>query len=119
MNDISRSRAAAAGFAGGVLNGLFGAGGGSAVIPILEWGGADPKKCHAASVAIMFFISLISTVGNIFLGYFPLETVKTLLPAGILGASTGSILLGKIDNSVLRRVFGALLIWSGGRMLLR
>ena len=117
MNEISKPRAAAAGLAGGLLNGAFGSGGGSAAVPILEWGGNDARKCHALSVAIMFFLSIVSTFGNIFLGYFPLETVKTLLPAGILGASVGAIALKKVDNDVLRRIFGALLIWSGGRML--
>ena len=52
-----------------------------------------------------------------FLGYFPLDTVKELLPAGILGASVGATALKKIDNDVLRRIFGVLLIWSGGRIL--
>ena len=117
MNEISKSQAAAAGLAGGLLNGAFGSGGGSAAVPILEWGGNDAKKCHAMSVAIMFFLSIVSTVGNIFLGYFPLDTVKELLPAGILGASVGAAALKKVDNDLLRRIFGVLLIWSGGRML--
>ena len=119
MNRISKSRAAVAGLSGGILNGLFGSGGGAVAVPLLEWGGAGAKKSHAMSVAIMLFISIVSTVGNIFLGYFPLETVKQLLPAGILGASVGAVLLKKVDNDILRRVFGLLLIWSGGRILIR
>lgn len=119
MNGISKSRAAAAGFAGGLLNGLFGSGGGSLAVPILEWGGNDAKRCHALSVAIMFFLSAVSTVGNLLLGYFPLDKIKPLLPAGILGASVGAMLLRKTDNTVLHRIFGALLIFSGGRMLIQ
>ena len=41
MKNISKTFAAAAGFAGGVLNGIFGAGGGSVTVPVLEAGGAD------------------------------------------------------------------------------
>lgn len=119
MNGITKSRAAAAGFAGGILNGLFGSGGGAVAVPVFEWGNGDPKRCHALSVAIMFFLSIVSTVGNIFLGYFPLDTVKSLLPAGILGASVGALALRRINNDVLRRIFGAFLIYSGGRMLLQ
>ena len=119
MNRVTKLRAASAGLAGGVLNGLFGSGGGSVAVPMLEWGGNDPRKCHALSVAIMFFLSIVSTFGNIFLGYFPLDTVKGLLPAGVLGASVGALLLRKIDNDILRRIFGAFLIYSGGRMLVR
>ena len=117
MNEISKSRAALAGLTGGILNGLFGSGGGAVTVPLLEWGGTDAKKSHAMSVAIMFFISIISTFGNIFLGYSPMETVKALLPAGIIGAVTGSLLLRRTDNTILRRIFGVLLVWSGGRML--
>ncbi len=119
MDSISKPKAAAAGLVGGILNGMFGAGGGSAAVPILERGGGDAKSCHAMSVAVMFFISIVSAAGNAVLGSFPLETVKPLIPAGIMGASVGALLLRKVNNDVLRRIFGALLIYSGGRMLLR
>ncbi len=119
MNKTSKPVAAAAGLVGGVLNGLFGSGGGSVAVPILEHGSSDAKSSHAMAVALMFFISIVSAAGNIVLGHFPIETVKPLLPAGIMGASAGALMLRKVDNDVLRRVFGALLIYSGGRMLLK
>ena len=119
MHNISKPRAAVAGFIGGILNGLFGSGGGAAAVPILEYGGGDARKSHAMSAAIMLFISIVSAAGNAFLGHFPINDVKQLLPAGILGAGVGAVLLRKVDNDILRRIFGALLIFSGGRMLIR
>ena len=116
MKNISKTYAAAAGLAGGVLNGIFGAGGGSVTVPLLELGGSDAKTSHAISVAIIFFVSIVSSFGCIFTGHAPFETVKTLLPWGMAGAVTGALILRKTDNDVLRRIFGALLIWSGGRM---
>ena len=119
MSGLSKTRIAAAGFTGGVLNGLFGSGGGAVAVPILEGGGEDAKRCHALSAAIMFFLSLVSGFGNAVLGHFPLDTVKELLPAGIAGAAAGALLLRRVNNDILRRIFGALLIFSGGRILLR
>lgn len=46
----------------GLLNGLFGAGGGVAVVPLLEHAGIDTKKSHATSIAIIAPLSLISSL---------------------------------------------------------
>lgn len=116
MKNISKTYAAAAGLAGGILNGIFGAGGGSVTVPILELGGTDAKTSHAVSVAVIFFISIVTAFGCIFTGHAPFDTVKQLLPAGIAGAAAGAFILRKVDNDILRRIFGALLIYSGGRM---
>ena len=116
MKKISKTYAAAAGLAGGVLNGIFGAGGGSVTVPLLELGGSDARSSHAMSVVIIFFVSTVTAFGCIFTGHAPFDTVKQLLPAGIAGAAAGAFLLRKADNDVLRRIFGALLIYSGGRM---
>ena len=118
MNRISKTRYAAAGLAGGFLNGLFGSGGGSAAVPLLEAGGLDPKRSHAMSVVIMMFLSMVSSAGNIFLGNVPWDVLKTVIPAGMAGACAGAFLLRKADSSVLRRIFGGLVLYSGGRMLL-
>ncbi|MBP5606323.1 MAG: sulfite exporter TauE/SafE family protein [Ruminiclostridium sp.] len=115
---VSKPSAALAGLTGGILNGLFGSGGGSAAVPLLEHAGAEPKTAHALSVTLMFFISIVSAVGCMILGRFPAETVKELLPGGIAGAVTGALVLRKANNDILRRIFGALLILSGGRAFL-
>jgi len=116
MKNISKTFAAAAGFAGGVLNGIFGAGGGSVTVPVLEAGGADARTSHAMSVAVMFCVSAVTVFGCMIKGNAPFAEVRELLPAGIAGAAAGALILRRADNSVLRRIFGALLIWCGGRL---
>ncbi len=116
MKNISKTYAAAAGLAGGILNGIFGAGGGSVTVPLLELGGSDARTSHAVSVAIIFFVSTVTAFGCIFTGHAPFETVKTLLPSGLAGAAAGALILRRTDNDILRRIFGAVLIYSGGRM---
>ena len=46
-------RAALTGGLCGVLNGLFGAGGGIAAVPLLKAGGLEQKKAHATSLAVI------------------------------------------------------------------
>lgn len=119
MKNISKTFAAAAGFAGGILNGIFGAGGGSVTVPLLELGGADARASHAMSVAVILCVSIVSVFGCVMTGHTPTAEVKELLPAGIVGAAAGALILRKANNDILRRIFGALLIYTGGRLFLR
>lgn len=110
---------AAVGAISGLMNGLFGAGGGAAAVPLLEHLGLEPRKSHATSVALIFFLSISAAIGYYLGGNINLELVFPLLPGGFFGAVLGSILLKKTDNGLLRRIFGVLLIISAGRMLLK
>jgi uncharacterized membrane protein YfcA len=106
------------GAAAGFLNGLFGAGGGVAVVPMLEQMKIEPQKAHATSVAIIFPLSVLSTILYWFQGV-PIDWNKLvwLLPFGIVGAVLGSKWLTKIPQDLLRRIFGAFVVYSGFRML--
>lgn len=110
---------AAVGAVSGLMNGLFGAGGGAVAVPLLEHSGLEPRKSHATSVALIFFLSISAAVGYYLGGNIDLGLILPLLPGGFFGAVLGSILLNKTDNGLLRRIFGALLIISAGRMLLK
>ena len=105
------------GLISGFLNGLFGSGGGIAAVPLLELNGLEARKSHATSVALIFFLSLVSAAGYIIGGAVSLETVFSVVPAGLCGAAIGSVLLKNTDNSLLRRIFGALLLYSAWRWL--
>lgn len=107
------------GFCAGILNGLFGAGGGMVVVPLLQKSGVDPKKSHATSIAIIAALSLISSVA-----YFSHTDIKIMdllwfIPAGIVGAIIGCCLLKKINVDILKRIFGAVMIISSIRLLIK
>lgn len=102
----------------GFLNGLFGSGGGVVAVPCLEKSGAEPKKAHATSVALIFILSLFTAIMYFFEGKLDLMTAWEYIPYGLLGAVTGSILLKKIPNSILRRVFGVVILIGAIRILL-
>ncbi|MBR4112334.1 MAG: sulfite exporter TauE/SafE family protein [Ruminiclostridium sp.] len=105
------------GLTSGVLNGLFGSGGGIAAVPLLEKLGIEPKKSHATSVIIIFFLSIAATIGYCAGGSIDFQTAFSYIPAGIAGAVMGTVLLKKIDNSVLRRIFGVIMLISAVRMI--
>lgn len=107
------------GFATGLLNGLFGAGGGMVAVPMLKMAGLEPKRAHATAIAITMPLSVLS--GFLYLGSGALAVGDALrfIPAGILGAVVGGILLGRVPDALLRRIFGLLILIAAIRLLLR
>lgn len=115
---MTKKRSALIGAAAGLLNGLFGSGGGIIAVPMLEKSGEEPKKAHAQSLAVILPLSAASAAvyflrnGDI----FQAENLW-LLPAGLAGAALGSVFMKKLPVGILKKIFGVLLIVSGGRIL--
>ncbi|HIZ56446.1 MAG TPA: sulfite exporter TauE/SafE family protein [Firmicutes bacterium] len=107
------------GLAAGILNGLFGAGGGVIVVPLLEKFGLDAKRAHATSIAVIFPLSLLSAALYLWRGDLQFTEAFGYIPGGLIGAAGGALLLKKISNDWLRRIFGAIIILSAVRILLR
>lgn len=112
-------KAALIGAVSGILNGLFGSGGGIAAVPLMEKAGLEAKKSHATSVALILCLSVTAVIGYSLGGRLDLDMAIPLIPAGLAGAIVGTLLLKRVDNSLLRRIFGAIMIISGVRMLLK
>lgn len=104
----------------GILNGLFGAGGGLLVVPMLESQELSPKQAHATSIAVIFPLSVISAALYFWQG-IPVqwEQLEWLLPLGIVGAVAGSFILMKVKNAWLKKIFGVVMIISAIRLLFR
>ncbi len=107
------------GFICGTLNGIFGSGGGVAAVPLLESTGLEPKKSHATSVCLIFILSLISTASYFMNGNIDFEGAMQFIPYGAAGAVTGALLLKKVPDSALRRIFGAVIVIAAVRMILK
>ncbi len=104
----------------GLLNGIFGAGGGLLAVPMLKKSGLTAKKAHATSIAITLPLSLLSAV-LLFVGGIRGDIWNILLAAaaGLPGAWLGSRLLKRIDPSLLKRIFGGVMILSAVRLFFR
>lgn len=101
----------------GLCNGLFGSGGGIVAVPMLKRGGVPTKNSHATSLALTLPLSVVSAFFYVKDNNFQWSNALLLIPFGLAGAFLGSMLMKKIPNTMLKRVFGVLMIISGGRML--
>jgi hypothetical protein len=103
----------------GILNGLFGSGGGVVAVPMLRLFGLEARKSHATSVAVIFFLSIISVIAYGLRGHLEFKAALELIPWGIAGAVLGALLLKKVPNSLLRRIFGLVVLISAVRILIK
>lgn len=106
-----------AGGAAGLVNGLFGAGGGMVLVPLLgKKTGLSEQERFPASVAIIAPICIVSLQ---FSADWNL-TFWQILPY-LLGSAAGGIAAGfwgkKIPTLWLHRILGALILWGGIRYL--
>ena len=108
------------GLAVGFLNGFFGSGGGSLLVPILKYKErVEPKKAHATAIAVILPLCIVSSFFYIGKG---MVDYKLLLWASIGGAAGGFIgakLLPKIPAKYLKKVFGVVLVITAIRMFFR
>lgn len=106
------------GFIAGIVNGLLGAGGGLIVVPMLEKSGLDSIKSHATSVAVIFPICILSATLYVMRGSVSINQALPYLPWMLAGSVLGAWALPKFNKTLLRRIFGALIVWAAVRMLM-
>ena len=108
---------------GGLMNGLFGSGGGLFLVPLLTgWTGLEQKKSFATSVAVILPLSLVSAVIYFWKGALNFsEDFFAALPY-LIGGGIGGLISGKIFQKIpltfLRRLFGLLILYGGVRAVL-
>lgn len=107
-----------AGLCAGAVNGLFGAGGGMLLVPMLTaFGGLKEDAVFPSSVSIIAPVCLVS------LGYSLTKTPLDLPHAipYLIGSAAGGLLAGllgkKIPTLWLHRALGILILWGGVRYL--
>jgi len=103
----------------GVLNGLLGAGGGMLAVPLLKKFGLQQTNAHATAVAVIAPLSVLSTVAYLLLHRFELADAAVYLLPGAVGALAGALLLAKIPQNWLRKIFALFMIWAGIRMVMK
>ena len=108
-----------AGGLAGLLNGLFGAGGGLVLVPLFTtWIGVEEKKAFATSIAVILPLSIVSYAlfcmqgGNVWRDALP------YLLGGIVGGTLSTKLFHKISAVWLHRLFGILILYGAVRAVL-
>lgn len=107
-----------AGLGAGTVNGLFGAGGGMVLVPLLTLlSDLDDKEIFPASICIILPICLVSLTITAITGEVAWKEAVPYL----LGSAAGGIFAGiwgrRIPVKWLHRGLGILIIWGGLRYL--
>jgi len=115
---MKNSKTSAIGIIIGFINGLFGAGGGSLLVPSLEkFAKFETHKAHATTVAVILPLSALSAAVYIWGVDVDWLTVLWVSIGGVAGGVIGAKLLSKLAGMWLNILFGAFLIAGAVRML--
>ena len=112
------------GFAAGVLNGLFGTGGGIFIVFLFSRIYANSKEygkkdCFSMTLAVTLVFSAISLFGYLKNGSLGTERLTPIFLPAFLGGAAGAFLLDRIDLGILRKIFAGLVIYAGVSLVLR
>ncbi len=107
------------GYMTGLVNALFGAGGGIIAVYAFRSAGHSQKKSQASAIAVIMPLCLISSAVYALKGYFNIGDALPYLPFGLIGAYLGARLMRKMPDSALKRIFALFLIYTGIKMLTR
>ena len=110
---------ALSGAAAGTANGLFGAGGGMILVPLLTcWAKLPDKKAFATSISIIAPMCLVSIVIYHIQGSLTLSASLPYLIGGLLGGLLGGKLFGRVSATFLHKALGILILYGGIRSLI-
>jgi uncharacterized membrane protein YfcA len=110
---------AAIGFAGGLLAGMLGVGGGAIFVPaIVIFGLAgeieDPQKvAQGVSLVVIVFTGAVGTFTNLRQDTVDLEVLRWVAPLAVVMALLAALVANRIDDALLRRLFGATALLLG------
>ena len=113
-------KAVCAGTLTGVINGVFGAGGGMVLAPLfLRWLKLDEKKALATSVAVIMPLCALTAAIYASRGALRGITVWPYLAGGLAGGVVGGLTFGKVSAVWLRRFFALFVLYGGVRFLIK
>ena len=107
----------------GMVNGLLGAGGG--IIVVYALGVAlgdeldDVRDVFSNALCVMLPISLVSCVGYALMGALSTDGIGVFIIPAIFGGAAGGFLLGRINTAFLKKLFAALVIYSGIMLIVK
>ena len=114
---MNKKAAAKTGFFSGILNGLFGSGGGIIAVSLLKKSGMEQKESQATALLLMFFLSALSAGIYFSKGLLSFGDASAYIPGGILGGISAALVFRKMNPDLLRKIFGGFVTFSAARML--
>ena len=111
-------KTAVAGAAAGIVNGLFGAGGGMVLVPLLTMlTDLDDREVFPASVSVILPMCLVSLSISATDAGLPWCNAFPYLIGSVFGGILAGLIGRKIPTTWLHRGLGILILWGGFRYL--
>lgn len=102
----------------GFINGLFGSGGGTLLVPILNnILNVEEHKSHATALSIIIFLTTASSAIYISKGTYDINATIQASIGSIIGGLIGAKLLSKVTGKFLRIAFGITMIIAAVKMI--
>jgi hypothetical protein len=109
----------AIGLLAGMLSGLVGIGGGIVMVPLLLLLGFSQHQAQGTSLAVLVVPVTAAAVFNYYrAGYLDWKYAALIAVFFVVGGYFGSKLAITIDQKVLKKIFGILLLFVAGKMIL-
>lgn len=106
------------GFVGGVINGLFGAGAGLLLVPLIKIvSKLEEKKVHATTLSCVMMMCVVNSIVFFINKQIDFGLTLWCLIGSLAGAVLGTFLLQKFKNKVISLIFSCLLVLSGVLMI--
>jgi uncharacterized membrane protein YfcA len=109
----------AIGLAAGLLSGLVGIGGGIIIVPVLVYMGFSQ---HLAQGTVLFMfllpIGILGVYNYYSKGFVDFKTAFIIATTFFVGSYFGSKLAINIDQTLLKKIFGAIIILLGIKLIL-
>ncbi len=107
-----------AGIVIGIVNGLFGAGGGMLTVPALTYiDGLDQKRAHATAIAIILPLCAVSSIVYSLFSSYDMRIVLPTVIGVTIGGIVGANLLKKLSNDFLTFLFYGVMLFAGLKMI--
>jgi len=107
------------GLVAGLLGGMLGIGGGAILIPgMVIFLGAEQHTAQGVSLLIITFLAVVGAMTHYRQHNVQLDVALWVAPAAVLFCVTGGIVADLLDASLLRDVWGAILIVVAVAMIL-
>ena len=111
--------------ASGLLNGFAGTGGGIILYFVLKFlnkhknnKNTDMKDVMATTISVVIPMSIVSSVIYMAKEKIIYRELLTYLPAALIGGLIGAVLLDKLKFKIVKKIFAAILIYAGIRIIL-
>lgn len=115
-----KAKFALSGIAAGIVNGLFGAGGGLVLVPLfIKFCRMEEKRAFATSVAVTLPLSLVSAAVYFFRGGLDFQSALPFILGGGVGGFVGGKVFKKVSARFLKVTFALFMIYGGIRLVMR